>query len=50
MNTKLSQLYQQVILSHNNLPFHFEKRLTAPHIIEAYNPLCGDKFKLFLGY
>jgi nitrogen fixation protein NifU and related proteins len=48
MDSKLSQLYQGVIMQHNNEPFHFEKRATAQHVIEAYNPLCGDKFKLFL--
>jgi nitrogen fixation protein NifU and related proteins len=45
---KLTALYQSVILTHNNTPQHFEKRLAAQHVIEAYNPLCGDKFKLFL--
>ncbi len=48
MDSKLAQLYQDVILKHNQEPFHFEKRLTAPYIVEAYNPMCGDKFKLFL--
>jgi nitrogen fixation protein NifU and related proteins len=48
MDSKLSQLYQGVIMKHNNEPFYFEKRATAQHIIEAYNPMCGDKFKLFL--
>lgn len=48
MDSKLSQLYQGVILKHNNEPFHFEKRPTAQHVIEAYNPMCGDKFKVFL--
>ena len=48
MDSKLSQFYQGVILKHNNEPFHFEKRPTAQHIIEAYNPMCGDKFKVFL--
>ena len=47
MDSKLSQLYQGVILKHNNEPFHFEKRPTAQHVIEAYNPMCGDKFKVF---
>ena len=45
---KLTALYQSVILTHNNTPHYFEKRLAAQHVIEAYNPLCGDKFKLFL--
>lgn len=44
----LSQLYDDVILQHNREPYHYEKRQTAQHIVEAYNPLCGDKFKLFL--
>ncbi len=45
---KLNALYQGVILQHNDAPQHFEKRLAAQHVVEAYNPLCGDKFKLFL--
>ena len=45
---KLSDLYKGVILEHNNTPLFFEKRPTAQHVLEAYNPLCGDKFKLFL--
>lgn len=44
----LAQLYDEVILKHNREPYHYEKRLTAQHILDAYNPLCGDKFKLFL--
>jgi nitrogen fixation protein NifU and related proteins len=45
---KLTDLYKGVILEHNSTPQYFEKRPTAQHVIEAYNPLCGDKFKLFL--
>jgi nitrogen fixation NifU-like protein len=45
---KLTALYQGVILQHNDAPQHFEKRPAAQHVVEAYNPLCGDKFKLFL--
>ena len=44
----LAQLYDAVILQHNRVPCHYEKRQTAQHIVEAYNPLCGDKFKLYL--
>ncbi len=44
---KLTELYKGVILEHNNTPQYFEKNTAAQHIIEAYNPLCGDKFKLF---
>jgi nitrogen fixation protein NifU and related proteins len=45
---KLTELYQGVILEHNRTPQYFEKNQTAQHVVEAYNPLCGDKFKLFL--
>ena len=48
MENALSLLYDPLILAHNRSPVNFEKRLTAQHTIEAYNPLCGDKFKLFL--
>lgn len=41
-------LYQDVILQHNKTPFHFKKMTDAQHVIEAYNPLCGDRFKLFV--
>ncbi len=44
----LAQLYDEVILQHNREPCFFEKSVSAQHIVDAYNPLCGDKFKLFL--
>ncbi len=48
MNDKLKQLYKTVILKHNNAPFHYEKKEGAAHQLEAYNPLCGDRFNLFV--
>lgn len=48
MQENLSQLYHGVILEHNRAPSFFEKRPDAQHVVEAYNPLCGDKFKLYL--
>ena len=47
MNDRLKQLYQSVILKHNKEPVHFEKNEAATYVLEAYNPLCGDKFQLF---
>ena len=47
MNDRLKQLYQSVILKHSKEPVHFEKKEQATYILEAYNPLCGDKFQLF---
>ena len=42
------EIYSEIILKHNNAPFHFEKRNDTQHVLEAYNPLCGDKFKIYL--
>lgn len=44
----LSKLYKEVILRHNNEPVNYEKRTEADKTIEAYNPICGDSFKIFL--
>jgi len=43
-----SRLYQSVIMRHNRTPVRYEKHPEAKVLIEAYNPLCGDQFKLFL--
>lgn len=48
MDENLSRLYQGLIAEHNRAPLFFEKRPDAPHVVEAYNPFCGDKFKLYL--
>ncbi len=47
MNKKIKQLYQSVILAHNNQPHSFEKNETAQHQLEAYNTICGDQFTLY---
>ena len=47
MNEQLKELYKTVILEHNAHPFHFEKKENAGQVIEAYNPLCGDRFQIF---
>jgi nitrogen fixation protein NifU and related proteins len=47
MNEQLKNLYKTVILEHNARPFHFEKKESAGHVLEAYNPLCGDRFQIF---
>ncbi len=48
MDAKLKALYQNVILQHDKHPLQYEKRAEADYVIEAYNPLCGDKFQVFL--
>jgi nitrogen fixation protein NifU and related proteins len=44
----ITKLYQAAILKKSNDDTFFEKRPTAQHTLDAYNPMCGDKFKLFL--
>ncbi len=48
MKEKLKQLYKTVILKHNKTPYNYQKNPSAVHQIEAYNPLCGDQFKLYM--
>jgi len=44
----ISDLYKDVIKKHEREPFHYQKIENAKYVIEAYNPLCGDQFQLFL--
>ncbi len=41
-------LYQQVILDHNQNPRHFHKMENATHKGDGHNPLCGDQITLYL--
>ena len=36
-------LYQQLIIDHNQNPRNFSKLENASHSAEGYNPLCGDE-------
>jgi nitrogen fixation NifU-like protein len=40
--SELQDLYQQVILDHNNNPRNFGELKDASHHSEGLNPLCGD--------
>jgi nitrogen fixation NifU-like protein len=44
----LSELYQEVILDHNKRPRNYRVLETPTHHAEGYNPLCGDRLKLFV--
>jgi len=48
MDDNLSKLYRGLIFEHDKAPLFYEKRVDAGHVVDAYNPLCGDKFKLYL--
>lgn len=42
----LQELYQEIIIDHSKTPKNYGELKDASHKIEAYNPLCGDKFLL----
>jgi nitrogen fixation NifU-like protein len=41
-------LYQETILDHSKHPRNCHELAGANHKAEGYNPLCGDKLKLYL--
>jgi nitrogen fixation NifU-like protein len=45
---ELQELYREVILDHNRRPRNFGALPDANHVIEAVNPLCGDKLTLYV--
>lgn len=46
--TDLNELYQEVILDHNQRPRNFGKLEGANRKAEGYNPLCGDQLTVYL--
>ncbi len=44
----LNELYQEILLEHNNKPRNFRKLEDANHQADGYNPLCGDRITLYL--
>ena len=44
----LADLYQEVILDHSKKPRNFHHMADSTRDVEGYNPLCGDKLKLFV--
>ncbi len=49
MNRKnITELYSKKILSLSKNPYHFEKISNPQITIPAINPMCGDKFHLYL--
>lgn len=48
MSKDLKKLYSGIIKVHNETPFHFEKISNAQSTLKAYNPICGDRFELYV--
>jgi nitrogen fixation protein NifU and related proteins len=46
--SELSDLYQEIILDHCKRPRNFGALPGADHVAEGYNPLCGDKVKVYV--
>ncbi len=45
--TELQDLYQAVILDHNNNPRNYGKLTSANRRAEGVNPLCGDQVNVY---
>lgn len=45
---ELQDLYQEIILSHNKRPRNEGELEPHTHEAEGFNPLCGDRVKVFL--
>ena len=48
MDNDLNELYQQVILDHSRKPRHFHVLPDANRTAEGNNPLCGDRYTVYL--
>ncbi len=48
MNEELKSLYKKVILKHNKTPQYFYENKNANQVLDAYNPVCGDRFRIYL--
>jgi nitrogen fixation NifU-like protein len=44
----ISELYQDIIIDHSRKPRNFQRLEDASSEAEGYNPLCGDKCKVFI--
>ncbi|MBV8894747.1 MAG: SUF system NifU family Fe-S cluster assembly protein [Acidobacteria bacterium] len=44
----LRDLYQEVILEHSKAPRNYRELKPADHQAQGYNPLCGDRFTIYL--
>jgi nitrogen fixation NifU-like protein len=44
----LRELYQEIILEHSKAPRNYRELKNADLKAEGYNPLCGDRFTVYL--
>lgn len=48
MNDRLKQLYKSHILTKAKDETHVGQLQDFTHVLEAYNPMCGDKYTVYL--
>lgn len=48
MTDDLQELYQELIKDHSKKPRNFRAIDSADRQVEGYNPLCGDRFTIYL--
>jgi len=46
--SELRDLYQDVILEHSKAPRNYREIPAANHKAEGFNPLCGDRFTVYI--
>lgn len=44
----MRELYQELIIDHGRHPRNFGEIANANHYNEGFNPLCGDKIKIYI--
>ena len=44
----LQDLYQDIVIDHNSRPRNFRKPASVTRSVEGYNPLCGDRYTLYV--
>jgi nitrogen fixation NifU-like protein len=48
VSAELRDLYQEIILDHNKAPRNFRSIPDPDRRVEAFNPLCGDHYTIYL--
>ncbi|HVN48855.1 MAG TPA: SUF system NifU family Fe-S cluster assembly protein [Bacteroidota bacterium] len=46
--SELQSLYQEIILDHNKKPRNFKVMEFPDAKVEGYNPLCGDRYTIYV--
>jgi len=45
---EIADLYQELIVDHSRRPRNYRRLENATHQAEGFNPLCGDKVKVYV--